>query len=63
MKKRSKASPLTQGLALTEEQRELQQLCKENKRLRMERDILEKSLFGILVGALFLVFLGAKLCC
>ncbi|SNT71332.1 transposase [Psychrobacter sp. LV10R520-6] len=33
----------TQGLALTDEQRELQQLRKENKRLRMERDILKKA--------------------
>ena len=33
----------TQGLALTDEQRELQQLRKDNKRLRMERDILKKA--------------------
>ncbi|SNT69845.1 transposase [Psychrobacter sp. LV10R520-6] len=33
----------TQGLALTDEQRELQHLRKENKRLRMERDILKKA--------------------
>ena len=33
----------TTGLALTDEQRELQQLRKENKRLRMERDILKKA--------------------
>ncbi|WP_230656861.1 transposase [Psychrobacter sp. I-STPA10] len=31
------------GNALTDEQRELQQLRKENKRLRMERDILKKA--------------------
>ena len=31
------------GLALTDEQRELQELRKENKRLRMERDILKKA--------------------
>ena len=31
------------GNALTDEQRELQELRKENKRLRMERDILKKA--------------------
>ena len=31
------------GLALTDEQRELQELRKENKRLRMERDILNEE--------------------
>ena len=31
------------GNALTNEQRELQELRKENKRLRMERDILKKA--------------------
>lgn len=36
------AAPTT-GLALTDEQRELQALRKENKRLRMERDILKKA--------------------
>ena len=31
------------GLALTDEQRELQELRKENKRLRLERHILKKA--------------------
>ena len=31
------------GNALTDEQRELQELRRENKRLRMERDILKKA--------------------
>ena len=33
----------TQGLALTDEQRELQELRKQVKRLTMERDILKKA--------------------
>ena len=35
--------PPTTGNALTDEQRELQELRKKNKRLRMERDILKKA--------------------
>lgn len=39
-----------QGLALSDEQRELQELCKQVKRLTMERDILKKA-FALLALA------------
>lgn len=35
--------PLSTGKALTEEQRELQRLRKENAQLKLERDILKKA--------------------